>query len=85
MMAIAAYLVSLPIAVALLAALFAVRDGINASWAMVRAATYTLLLLGMVWAGGKQILPWIGYAFATIIVVHVAAFYLGRWLFTGTR
>ncbi len=84
-MVIAVYLVSLPLAVALLAALFAVRDGINASWAMVRAATYTLVLLCMVWVGGNEILPWIGYAFATVITLHLAAFYLGRWLFTGTE
>lgn len=84
-MVVAVYLVSLPLAVALLAALFSVRDGINASWALVRAASYTLLLLATVWIGGKQVLPAVGYAFATIIILHTAAFYLGRWLFTGTR
>ena len=82
-MMILVYLVSLPIAVASLASVLAVRDGINGSWAMIRLVLLAAVVLLIVWLAGQAALAAVGYAFATVVVLHVAGFYAARWWFTG--
>ncbi len=84
-MAALVYVLSLPIAVVTLASLLSVRDGSNGSWALVRALAYVLVLLLAVWATDISMLKWIGCAFATVVTLHITAFYAGRWFFTGIR
>ncbi len=79
------YVISLPIAVATIAALLSVRDGANGSWSLLRATFNIGALLLIVWFTGGTTLAWVGYAFATVLVLHLSAFYLGRWIFVGLK
>ena len=73
----------LPLAVNACAAVLSARDGGNGSWAMVRVTACVLMTLALLWVAGSGYW-WVPLtALATVLVLHLALFYIGRMLMTG--
>jgi len=80
---VAVYLISLPVAVYLLANLYALRDEHEKAVPLVRlAASLCAVLIILLVIGRGYLYPML-YAVLTIAIVYVAAFYLARGFALG--
>ncbi len=79
------FLVSLPMAVYLLAGVFGLIDLEDKVAALLRLSWRVLLAAGIVILAGHQHSFWVAAAFATVIVLHTAIYSIGRWLITSGR
>jgi predicted permease len=74
------YLMSLPLAVWALAALFSLIDDNDAAAAVVRISTRCLAVLAFMFLVGPYGRAPVLWAFLTVIVLHLSFFGLSRWL-----
>ncbi len=74
------FLVSLPVAIWLLAAVYSLIDNTDVAPAISRISLRFLSVLLLVYLAGSEARSAVGYAFATVIVLHLGYFWIIRWL-----
>ena len=74
------YLASLPVAIWVLAAIYSLIDDTDVARSVTRISLRFLSVLALVYLAGSEALTAVGYAFATVIVLHLAYFWIIRWL-----
>ena len=74
------FLASLPVAIWVLAAIYSLIDDTDVARAITRISLRFLSVLALVYLAGSESRTAVGYAFATVIVLHLAYFWIVRWL-----
>ncbi len=85
MMGLVLFLVSLPMAVWLIAGVFGLIDQEDKVAALLRLSWRVLLAASIVIVAGHENSFWVAAAFVLVIVLHTAIYGLGRWLITTGR
>ena len=74
------FVLSLPVAIWILAAVYSLIDDTDIAQAITKISLRFLAVLALVYLAGGNSAGAIGYAFATVIVLHLAYFWIIRWL-----
>ena len=74
------FLASLPVAIWVLAAIYSLIDDTDIARSITRISLRFLAVLALVYLAGSEALAAVGYAFVTIIVLHLGFFWIIRWL-----
>jgi hypothetical protein len=79
-MSVIVYLLSLPLAVWSLAALFSLIDDSDTTASILRISTRCLAVLTFIYLVGPEGRAPVVWGFATVIVLHLGMFATSRWL-----
>lgn len=74
------FLASLPVAIWVLAAFYSLIDNTDVARSITRISLRFLMVLALVYLAGSEARSAVGYAFATVIVLHLGYFWIIRWL-----
>ncbi len=74
------FLASLPVAIWVLAAVFSLIDDTDVARSIRRISWRSLSVLGLFFLAGTESRNAVGYAFATVITLHLGYFWIIRWL-----
>lgn len=81
-MSVLVYLLSLPLAVWALAGLYCLIDDVDTTAGVARISLRCLAVLTFIYVVGPQGREPLLWAFVTVIVLHLGAFTVSRWLIT---
>lgn len=74
------FLAGLPVAIWVLAAVYSLIDDTDVARSITTISLRSLSVLFLVYLAGSEARSAVGYAFATVIVLHLGYFWIIRWL-----